>query len=59
MLIEWTDHRRSWATVGVSENVIEASWFVVLGTSRLFDVAAGKRVRAHPEHPRETGMRTA
>jgi len=26
VLIEWSDHRRSWSTVGVSENVIEASW---------------------------------
>jgi 2-isopropylmalate synthase len=26
VLVEWTDHKRSWATVGVSENVIEASW---------------------------------
>ena len=24
--VEWSDHQRSWATVGVSENVIEASW---------------------------------
>ncbi len=27
VLVEWSDHRRSWTTVGVSENVIEASWF--------------------------------
>ena len=26
VLVEWTDHKRSWATVGVSDNVIEASW---------------------------------
>jgi 2-isopropylmalate synthase len=26
VLIEWSDNRRSWATVGVSDNVIEASW---------------------------------
>jgi len=24
--VEWSDNRRSWATVGVSDNVIEASW---------------------------------
>ena len=24
--VEWSDQQRSWATVGVSENVIEASW---------------------------------
>ena len=26
VLVEWSDHRKSWSTVGVSENVIEASW---------------------------------
>jgi 2-isopropylmalate synthase len=35
VLIEWTDHRRSWTTVGVSENVIEASWFALVDALRL------------------------
>src|SRR6266404_3490914 len=35
VLIEWSDHRRSWATVGVSENVIEASWFALIDALRL------------------------
>ena len=35
VLIEWSDHRRSWSTVGVSENVIEASWFALLDALRL------------------------
>ncbi|HEV2202777.1 MAG TPA: citramalate synthase [Bryobacteraceae bacterium] len=35
VLIEWSDHRRSWATVGVSENVIEASWFALADAMRL------------------------
>jgi len=35
VLVEWTDHRRSWATVGVSENVIEASWNALLDAIRL------------------------
>jgi 2-isopropylmalate synthase len=35
VLIEWTDHRRSWGTVGVSENVIEASWFALVDALRL------------------------
>jgi len=35
VLIEWSDHRRSWATVGVSENVIEASWLALLDAIRL------------------------
>jgi 2-isopropylmalate synthase len=26
VLVEWSDHRRSWSTVGVSENILEASW---------------------------------
>ncbi len=34
-LIEWSDHKRSWATVGVSENVIEASWQALLDAIRL------------------------
>jgi 2-isopropylmalate synthase len=35
VLVEWSDHRRSWATVGVSENVIEASWFALVDAIRL------------------------
>jgi 2-isopropylmalate synthase len=35
VLVEWSDHRRSWATVGISENVIEASWFALLDALRL------------------------
>lgn len=35
VLIEWSDHRRSWSTVGVSENVIEASWFALVDALRL------------------------
>jgi 2-isopropylmalate synthase len=35
VLIEWSDHKRSWATVGVSENVIEASWFALSDAMRL------------------------
>ncbi len=33
--IEWSDHRRSWATVGVSDNVIEASWIALVDAIRL------------------------
>jgi len=33
--VEWSDHRRSWATVGVSENVIEASWDALTSALRL------------------------
>jgi len=35
VLIEWSDHRRSWTTVGVSENVIEASWKALVDAIRL------------------------
>jgi 2-isopropylmalate synthase len=35
VLVEWTDHRRSWATVGVSKNVIDASWRALVDALRL------------------------
>jgi 2-isopropylmalate synthase len=35
VLIEWSDHNKSWATVGVSENVIEASWLALLDAIKL------------------------
>jgi 2-isopropylmalate synthase len=35
VLVEWTDHKRDWATVGVSENVIDASWRALLDAIRL------------------------
>ena len=35
VLIEWSDHRRSWSTVGVSDNVIEASWKALMDAIRL------------------------
>jgi 2-isopropylmalate synthase len=35
VLIEWSDHRRSWTTVGVSDNVIEASWNALVDAIRL------------------------
>ena len=35
VLIEWSDHKRSWATVGISENVVEASWFALVDAMRL------------------------
>ena len=35
VLVEWSDHRRSWATIGVSENVIEASWSALVAALRL------------------------
>ena len=35
VLIEWSDHRKSWTTVGVSDNVIEASWLALVDAIRL------------------------
>jgi 2-isopropylmalate synthase len=35
VLIEWSDHQRSWSTVGVSDNVIEASWRALVDAFRL------------------------
>ena len=35
VLVEWSDHKRSWSTVGVSENVIEASWSALVDAIRL------------------------
>ncbi len=35
VLVEWSDHRKSWATVGISENVVEASWFALTDALRL------------------------
>jgi 2-isopropylmalate synthase len=35
VLVEWTDHRRTWATVGVSNNVIDASWRALVDALRL------------------------
>ena len=35
VLIEWSDHRKSWSTVGVSDNVIEASWNALVDAIRL------------------------
>jgi 2-isopropylmalate synthase len=35
VLVEWSDGARSWSTVGVSEDVIEASWDALLSALRL------------------------
>jgi 2-isopropylmalate synthase len=35
VLIEWTDHHDKWSTVGVSDNVVEASWNALLDAMRL------------------------
>ena len=35
VLVEWSDHRRSWTTVGISDNVIDASWRALADALRL------------------------
>ena len=35
VLVEWSDHHKSWSTVGVSDNVIEASWNALVDALRL------------------------
>jgi len=35
VLIEWSDHRKSWSTVGVSDNVIVASWNALVDAIKL------------------------
>src|SRR5579883_2945477 len=35
VLVEWSDHRRSWATLGVSNNIIDASWRALVDALRL------------------------
>ncbi len=35
VLVEWSDHKRVWSTVGVSENVIEASWSALVDALHL------------------------
>ncbi|MCX6625267.1 MAG: citramalate synthase [Acidobacteria bacterium] len=35
VLVEWSDQKRSWATVGVSENIIQASWKALVDALRL------------------------
>jgi 2-isopropylmalate synthase len=35
VLVEWSDFKRSWATVGISENIIEASWHALCDALRL------------------------
>ena len=45
VLVEWSDGARNWSTVGVSEDVIEASWDALVSALRLelMRIAAGGR----------------
>ena len=35
VMVEWSDHRRSWTTVAISENTVEASWYALVDALRL------------------------
>lgn len=35
VLVEWTDDRKSWTTVGISDNVVDASWRALVDALRL------------------------
>ena len=35
VLVEWSDHEKSWSTVGVSDDVIDASWNALVDALRL------------------------
>jgi 2-isopropylmalate synthase len=35
VLVEWSDHEHSWTTVGISDNVIAASWYALVDALRL------------------------
>src|SRR3954470_11611212 len=51
VLVEWSDHRMSWSTVGVSNNIIEASWRALVDALRL------ELIRIREKQPRESQSR--
>ena len=51
VLIEWSDHERSWSTVGVSDNVIEASWRALVDAFRL-ELMRAEQPSPSPRAPR-------
>lgn len=49
VLVEWSDHKRSWATAGISDNVIAASWHALVDALRLELM----RLRENEEKPED------
>jgi 2-isopropylmalate synthase len=49
VLVEWSDHKHSWATVGISDNVIAASWHALVDALRLELI----RIHERDEQPKE------
>jgi 2-isopropylmalate synthase len=50
VLIRWSDKSGTWATVGVSENVVEASWSALLDAARLELMRLADGTSAPGEH---------
>jgi len=48
VLIEWSDGGRSWATAGVSDNVIQASWMALVDAIRLDLMRLMEREKPEP-----------
>jgi 2-isopropylmalate synthase len=49
VLVEWSDHQRSWATVGISDNVIAASWHALVDALRLEVIRLSEKQTSVPE----------
>ena len=56
VLIEWSDHRTSWSTVGVSDNVIEASWRALVDAIRLELMRSRRRAAGGTQRRRLRGL---
>jgi len=55
VLIESADESNSWSTVGVSENVIEASWQALVDSMR-YALIGQERVEPQPVEPKRQGI---
>jgi 2-isopropylmalate synthase len=55
VLIESADANNSWSTVGVSENVIEASWQALVDSMR-YALIGQERVEPQPAEPKRQGI---
>jgi 2-isopropylmalate synthase len=53
VLVEWSDHERAWATVGISDNVIDASWHALVDALRLELMRLLENHQPKPTHNRD------
>lgn len=51
VLVEWSDHRRTWATIGISDNVIDASWHALVDALRLELIRLKEKEVSEPIEP--------